>query len=302
MQQKKNIRLLIIWGVLFIITVAIGVYRPDVNKLDIDKDHFSLKEKINEIDKIVISSSLSSVLLQKERRKWSLNKTFTADPIKINDLLGVLSEVSVRRKVATSVYEKLNSAEVEKYSVTLFTNNKVIKSFEVAENAQGTLTYFIKNIAYVVNIPGYNYHLADIFNLPASDWRSPYVFASNWTTLDKMQISYPKNSAANFEIVYHNTGYVIPSINQLDTALMYSYMEEISSLQIQSYLPSAPDSISNPSDLNITVKDVGGQQIVLDIYIYQDLALAQINDEEWAIFDRNQVESLLKYPQDFDTE
>jgi len=237
--------------------------------------------------------------LSKTGRQWSLNDQFTADPSKVNDLLGVLSEVSVRRKAATEVQTTLTNSD--KYKVTLFDAEQAIQSFEVAENQQGTLTYFIDESAYVVNIPGYNYHIADIFALSSTDWRSPYVFASNWNTLDKMQIKFSSDSANNFEIVYTNLGYTIPTIAQLDTSAMYAYMEQISFLQVQEFLP-AVDSISKASDLNITIIDVGDQQMILDFYIYRDQTLGRINNEEWAFFDRNQVNSLLKSPQDFTIE
>jgi len=299
MQQKKNIRLLITWIILLAITIIVGLYQPSNNKLDIDKDYFSLKDKVNEINKITIESSVSNILLQKQGRNWSLNESLTADPSKINDLLGILSEVSVRRKASINTQKKINSSNTEKFKVTLFTDNQIIKSFAVAENENGTLTYFIDDIFYVVNIPGYNYHIADIFSLQTADWRSPYVFASNWTTLDSMLISYPKNADNNFEIVYDNLGYyTIPTIDILDTTAMYDYMQQVSFLQVKSYL-SPIDSISRSADLNITVIDVGDQQIILDFYIYQGQTLGLINHVEWAVFEQDQVNSLVKYVQDF---
>ena len=300
MQQNKNIKLLILWIILVVITTIVALYRPSVNKLDIDKEYFALKEKVNNLDRITITNSSADISLQKEGRKWSLNNEYTADPTKINDLLGVLSEVSVRRKAAANIQEKLKSSKSVHYAVSLFSSGALIQSFEVAENDQGTLTYFIDDIVYVVNIPGYNYHIADIFALPPSEWRSPYVFASNWTTLDKMQISYSQRQEDNFEIIYDNLGYIIPSVSPLDTAAMYEYMQQISFLQVQSYLPSV-DSITRPSDLNIIIKDVGDQQMILDFYIYKSETLGLINNREWAIFDQNQVNSLLKSSADFTT-
>lgn len=301
MQQKKNIKLLIIWVILLGITITLGLYKPDADKLDIDKGHFSLREKVNDIDQITIVGAQSKISLLKDGRNWSLNNTFSADPSKINDILGVLSEVSVRRIAASTIQEKLNSDDSNKFKVTLFANDQVIKSFDVAENDQGTLTYFIDEMAYVVNIPGYNYHVADIFNLQTVDWRSPYVFASNWTDLEKMSIKYPEDSALNFDIIYDNLGYSISSIHKLDTSAMYNYMQQVSILQVQSYLSSI-DSVSKTPDLSITVKDVGDQQMVLEFYIYEDLTLGHINSQEWAMFDPGHVSLLLKQEQDFSIE
>jgi len=298
MPQKKNIKLLIVWIILLAITISVGIFRPSANKLDIDKEYFALKEKVNDLNRITITGANTNILLYKEGRQWSLNNELTADPSKINDLLGVLSEVSVRRKAATNIQEKISSSVSSNYDVSLFTGDVLVQSFEVTENDQGTLTYFIDDIAYVVSIPGYNYHIADIFTLTSAEWRSPYVFASNWTTLDKMQINYPQKQEYDFEIIYDNLGYFIPSVPQLDTAAMYDYMQQISFLQVQSYLP-AVDTISRPSDLNITIKDVGDQQMILDFYIYDSKILGLINNEEWGIFDRNQVKSLLKSSTDF---
>jgi hypothetical protein len=300
MQKNKNIRLLITWIMLLSITIIVSLYRPDNNKIDIDRDHFSLREKVNDITKVTINSSKNDISLSKSGRKWSLNETHTADPSKINDLLGILSEISVRRKAATSIHEAIGSDTTNQYIVTLFADDQIIKSFAVAENESETLTYFIDDFTYVVNIPGYNYHVADIFSPNASQWRTPYVFVSNWTQLDKMLISYPNDSTLNFEIVYDKLGYNIPAVHQLDSSVMYDYMEQISFLQVQNYIPSI-DSISRPSDLNIIVKDVGDQQMVLDFYIYPTQAFGLINNQEWAIFGHDQINSLLKIPQDFGT-
>ncbi len=298
MQQKKNIKLLIIWISLLTVTAVVSIYSPDTNRLDIDKSHFSLKEKVNDIDKIAINSFSSNIVLQKAGRRWSLNKDYTADPTKINDLLGILSEATVRRKAASEVQKLLETQESKKYKVTLHSDEQLISSFEVAENDEGTLTYFMDDIAYVVNIPGYNYHIADIFTLSASDWRSPFVFVSNWTTLDKMSINFSGDPDKSFEIIYDKMSYVIPSISQLDTVSMYEYMEQVSFLQVQSYLPTL-DSISRAPDLNITVVDVGDQKMILDFYIYKNQTLGLINNQEWAIFDPSQVNSLLKSSDDF---
>lgn len=301
MQQKKNIQLFIIWIILLVITITLGLYRPDADKLDIDKGRFSLREKVNEIDQITIVSPQSNITLQKDGRNWSLNNTYSADPSKVNDILGVLSEVSARRIAASNIQDELKSDKSIKYKVTLFANDQTIKSFDVAENDQGTLTYFIDETAYVVNIPGYNYHVANIFNLKALDWRSPYVFASNWTDLDKMSISYPENNEGNFDIVYDNVGYSIPFINKLDTSAMYDYMQQVSVLQVQAFLLPI-DSVSKISDLSITIKDVGDQQMVLEFYIYDNLTFGCINNQEWVMFDPKDVNLLLKLRQDFSTE
>jgi hypothetical protein len=299
MQQKKNVKLLILWIALVLITIVAGIYRPDQNKLDLDKDHFALKERVNSLTQITITNASTDITLSKTGRQWSLNDKFTADPSKINDLLGILSEVSVRREVAAELQSTLTSSD--NYKVTLYDSDQVIQSFEVSQNKQGTLTYFIDELAYVVNIPGYSYHIADIFTLSTPDWRSPYVFASNWNTLDKMQIKFSPDSVHNFEIVYDNLGYTIPSIANLDTAAMYTYMEQISFLQVQNYLPPI-DSISKSPDLNVTIVDVGDQQMVLDFYIYEGQTVGRINKEEWAFFDWNQVNSLRKSPEDFTLE
>jgi hypothetical protein len=301
MQQKKNIKLLIVWTILLAVTTVAALYQPDSNKLDIDKGHFALKEKVNEIDLVKISSKSSVVSLNKDGRQWVLNDTLTANPTLVNDLLGILSEVSVRRIAAANIQEDLSSGSHNIFQVTLSGNNQELRSFRVVENEKGTLTYFIDDLAYVVNIPGYNYHIADIFKLKSQDWRSPYVFASNWSTLDKMIIQYPNQPEANFDIVYDKSRYTIPSVIKLDTAAMYEYMQQISFLQVQTY-HTALDTITSSSDLNVTVQDVGGQQMILDFYIYPDITIGQINNTEWATFDQNQVNSLIRSDTDFNLE
>jgi len=114
-----------------------------------------------------------------------------------------------------------------------------------------------------------------------------------------MKISYPSNQKANFEIIYNKLGYGILGVNNLDSAKMYDYMQQVSFLQVAEFLDPV-DSIASNADISITVEDVGDKEIALDFFIFENEILGRINNQEWARFDKNTVLSLLHKKEDFE--
>lgn len=302
MQRKKNIRLFIILLVLCVVTVFVSL-SDSGTKEDLDKKLFVIPNT-DLVKKIEIERKGVTNVLTLDRRQWKLNKKYTADLAKINDLFVILGESSVRRKAAQKEQIVLKKKIKDHGAfVKVYDEPDILTSFYVLGNDKGTLTYFMKENgeAYVVNIPGHNYQIADLFELNTKGWRTRYVFASNWTTLEKMEIKYPINNNEGFSINYDKSGYYIPGITELDTVAMYGYLEQVSYLQVKDFVSDQSSTLKEPL-LQISVQDVGENAIKLNFFTSsENQIIGQIDSKEWAEFYASDVAQLMKSKQDFES-
>ena len=297
MQRKKNIRLLFVLLGLLVITSVVLFYEPSSSH-DGTKDLFSI-ENITEINHVIIKNKTGEVKLKLAGREWEVNDKFAANVARINDLFVIFQKVNVRRKVAKAEQQNLLSKfESEGVSVEIFANNSSVKAYKILQNDKETLTYFIdEDIVYVCNIPGSSYHIARLFLLDEEGWRSKYVFAANWNTLEKLAVTYLDNSG--FTISYDPKGYFVEGVDALDTTKMYHYLEQISYLQVESFLLSKPEK-SLSSLFTIDVVDAGSQSLSITFYRTEDRYFGSINESQWALFRKRDVELLMTKKENFE--
>lgn len=293
MQKKKNIKLLFVLLGLIIVTFITAYYNPSTND-GFDKSQFSLTNT-ELVDRIEIEGLEEKNILTLSGRQWKLNNEFMADLVRVNDLFGIIEKISARRKVSDIEKEKLLTASIKNsIEVHVFAQDEVLLKYKIMENEKKTITYLLNDEGeiYVGNIPGYNYHIAKLFNLNSKGWRTNYVFASNWTTLEKMEIFYPDKQG--FNIFYDPSGYYVDNIQELDTAKMYDYLEQVSYLQVKEFLDSEPEVVGN-NQLDIIVQDAGINTISLSFYKDKEgNQYGLIDSLEWATFKSKDVEKLMK--------
>ncbi|MDH5474867.1 MAG: DUF4340 domain-containing protein [Cyclobacteriaceae bacterium] len=293
MQKKKNITLLIVLIGLIILTIGVSFYTPS-SATDYDKKVFSLSNT-NLVDRIEIKSSNEENVFTLSGRQWELNGNFIADLNRINDLFTILEKVNARRRV--SGIEKENALKLLSeigIEVSVYSENEIRIHYKIVENKKQTLTYFLADDGevFVGNVPGQNYHIATLFKLTGKEWRTNYVFASNWTTLEKMNISYPDEQG--FSIIYDPSGYYIENVIELDTSKMYNYLEQVSFLQVVTFLDKQPAK-TGKNKLSIKVQDAGDNAINLSFFSNEEgMYYGLIDSLEWAVFRSKDVENLKK--------
>lgn len=278
---------------LIIVTFSVAYYNPSTTA-DFDKNSFALTNT-ELVDRIEISGSEIENILTLSGRQWKLNNEFMADLVKINDLFTIIEKINARRKVLGNEKEKLLTEFVKNgIEVRVFSQDEILLKYKITENEKKTLTYLLNDEGevFVGNIPGHNYHIAKLFILNTKAWRTNYVFASNWTTLEKMEIFYPEKQG--FNILYDPSGYYVENIQELDTAKMYNYLEQVSFLQVTEFLDDEPEVVGE-NQLNITVEDAGNNTISLSFYKNEGgNHYGLIDSLEWATFRSKDVESLIK--------
>ena len=303
MQRNKNIRLLIILIVLSIITGAVAIYKG-TDPANYEKDQFVVAN-VSAIDRVEITYSGNQNILTLENREWHLNNNFRANLARINDLFIILNEISVRRKAGKNEQEELKKKMMHNGAkVQFFNGETLLDTYYFDSNEKRTLSYAMKENSEVtiVNIPGHNYHIASLFQLESEDWRTGYVFASNWATFDRMELKYPESSAKTGVLInYDRLGYFMPSVTNLDSAKMYQYLEDVSYLQVVDYFNDNLDTLGLNPIASIAIQDIDSNVTSIDFYKSDSLGtVGRSSNKEWVLFRKKDIENLLKSPHDFE--
>ncbi len=204
---------------LFIIIIFFSCSQENLT----DKRNFSI-ENIDIIDYIEIKNKTpKTVILKKENEVWKLKNGFAVKKEAINYLLETLRDIEIKRPIAVNEKENiLKRMSVQRTKVSIFSNEKKIKTIYIGGNTQDQLgTYMIlenSSEPYVVSIPGFNGYLSSRFSCEENDWK------------DKMIFNYDKNEIESVHLNYRDTihSFKIYSNDNISNKY-FSYFKNISS-------------------------------------------------------------------------
>lgn len=234
-QRTKNIRLL---SLLAITLVTIGLLlRFDRNSdtLGVDKKLFQLNDQ-QEITDVYLLGPDEQNHFHFEKGQWHLNDTLLLDQSMATVFFSVLSRLEIRRPVARQEADSLAALLRSQGVRTIITYGAdTIKDYFVGGNPDLEITWMLNHreaTPWQVHIPGYQSYVAGIFSVPASDWRSRFVFTTNFALLSRLRLIYPDDSLV---IRQKNNFFEIPGITADSTAIA-NYLEEVAYLQADRYL------------------------------------------------------------------
>ncbi len=303
MQRKKNIKLLIILGVLIVVTCGTYFLLQNEQTIDIPKDAFAYANT-QAIDQIVLKQPNEEVSLNFVGNEWRVNNQYVADPQRISVLFAILKQVQVRRRVAKKQEDILASKfEKEAVKVTLYESGSKVDEFSVVGDEQQGITYMARDLAlgqYVVNIPGYRSYLAGMFGLDANGWRNPLVFDINWTNLQQVEVRYHNAPNNNFDVIFDNRNYAIDGMSDADSLKLIDFLDDVSLLYVNDYLSN--DELSQyetqlQNELaNIVIKDVGNNAYQLAIFeaINSGEYLVSVDSVNFGLMEANLVRRVTK--------
>jgi hypothetical protein len=305
MQERKNKQRLIVLVVLVTITVAVFWFGTRDNTGPVDKSIFRTQD-LKGVDKIVLGSGDSAIVLTYAGSRWKVNDRWNADRNMIEVLFATLQQAEPKRPVSAALTDSLGSAlEKQGVKVTLFSKDVPVQEFFAGGNAQKTKAYFRKasdNQVYVMTIPGYRVYVSGIFELPESGWRDKYIFGFNWQNFQALEAGYPKNPAQNFSIRMQDHYFGIPGLQDVDTTRLNDFLDAVSLLTADDYIKATAslDSLAKTNPLQaLTIKDIGNREYSLKLYPFGDNQLfGLINQSEWAVIDPQKVRNILR-PKDF---
>lgn len=256
MKIPKNYLLL---GILLVLVAAswmLGRSDPSPEIRQVEKDLFAIKDP-SIINRIVLTSPEDSVILTLEAGSWQVNGSHFADANSLNLLLSVLQQVEVSRPISIQLldewWDQLNNTGTK---VTIFSNGQLLTTFIAGGDPTQGISYFAtpeSRAIYRVTLPGYNTYLSEIFEQPENHWRDRRVFTTTWQTLDKISTDYTLDPTQSFEILLEGNTYLVPGVNQLDTAKLFSFLDGITYLQINEYIDTV---ITGTPGLVVAVQDV----------------------------------------------
>ena len=169
-----------------------------------DRRDFSVNN-IEEIDHIEITNKTpKTVFLTKNNERWELKNGFPVSTEAINYLLETIRDMQIKRPVAVNEKENiLKRMSVQRTKVSIFSNDKNIKTIYVGGNTQDQLgTYMIldnSNEPYVISIPGFNGYLSSRFSCEENTWKEKVIFNINKDDIENIKINY-RDTINSFQI------------------------------------------------------------------------------------------------------
>ena len=299
-QRQKNIRLLIILGVLLVVTTVMIISAGTSDGLDIPRGMFAYAETEN-VDQVVVGDDT----LQFNGTYWLVNGEYKADPQRVEVLFAIARQVQVRRKASAAQLDSLNrTMDDQGVEVILSASGEIVKQYRVWGDELRGMTWFRETgdtTPYLVEIPGYRSYLGGIYALDENSWRYPIVLDINWQNLQGVTVSYPGRQEASFEVAYMDGFYGVRGLPETDSSRLTDFLDNLSLLYVNDYLYPDEirqfDSLFTIQEAHIVVEDVGKNQYVVDIFGRvpgRDEILVRIDSTDIGLSDFGKVKTLLK--------
>jgi len=303
MQEKRNIRLLILLGVLITVTVGVFFMFNTNTSAVVDKSLFRLSD-FSTIDKVILVKNQKPIELKFDGARWKVNDQL-ADRSMIDVLFATLQQVEPKRPVAESYKDSIATfLDLNGVVVTLYEGENLQKEFIAGGNATKTQAYFKypdEKDSYVMVIPGYRVYASGIFELAEYGWKDRYVFNFNWRNFKSLEASFPSNPNNNFEVAMGESYFEIRGMSAVDTTRLNDFLDAISLVEVDQYL--SPEEVvgydsllaANPL-MKVAVSDISGKNYSLSLYDQpnQPQVLGFIQGIHPAYIDKKKVKGLLK--------
>ena len=162
----------------------------------------------------------TSILLEKNKNNWILNKKYDVKKSSINILLSTIKDIKVHKSVPLNATNNIikdiatNGIKVEIYSSqkNIFfrgNKNKLLRSYTLGQPTADYLSNYIINndeeTPYIVNIPGFNGFLTprygvQVNNLDINSWRSTLIFKKSAKKINNISVTNFLDSSKSFSI------------------------------------------------------------------------------------------------------
>lgn len=301
MQKKKNIRLIIILLSLVVVLVASSFFDNKPSRLDVPRNLFEVANT-NNINTVKFVSKTGQNELQFANNQWRINKNYNADPQRVTVLFSVLKQVKVRKKVS-----KLQTALVDSLlqtsgvKVQFYAGNELAKEFTVAGEEDKSISYFNDGEdSYIVQIPGYNVYIANIFNLDENGWRDPLVVNMDWINLNSVSVLYPAKPEEEFKVSFINRDYVMEGIDQPDSLKVTDFLDDVSRLFVNDYLfEEELKEYGTPLEkkqATVVVNDVADNNYTIEFFdkVKDDQMVIRIDSGQFALISYSKARKILK--------
>jgi hypothetical protein len=303
MQEKKNIRLIILLVLLISATVIISWVNIQPATI-IDKNIFKLQDA-KLVDRVVLESAKGKVELKFNGTRWRINDKYEADKNLIDVLFATIQQAEPKRPVSSSLKDSItNELKKNGTKVSLFIKDQLQQIFFAGGNQQKSRAYFEKegdNNPYIMIIPGYRVYTSGIFELDENGWRDKRIFNFNWRNFKKLTATFPSASNQNFSVTFADRYFGIEGINSIDTTKLNNYLDAVSLLTADRFVNRDSfvgyDSLlTSKPEVTIEVTDVAERHYQLSIYSSNETqtVLGRIEGDQLVMFNKQKRSEILR--------
>jgi hypothetical protein len=300
-QQQRNIRLLILLGVLITIT-SVAYWMINRNTIGtIDKNLFRV-EDFNTINRVTLVKDSQAIELTFDGVRWKVNDRL-ADRNMIDVLFATLQQAEPKRLLAESVRDSINNIlDKEGVVVSLFADDERKLEFTAGGNRGKTQAYFkdVQGESYVMVIPGYRVYTSGVFELDENGWKDRYVFNFNWKNFKSLKTKFPE-AKNDFEVAMGDSYFEIEGMTAVDTTRLNDFLDAVSLVEVDYFVsgvsvPGLDSLLKTAPQLEIVVDDISGRNFSLAVYTQpgQQQDIGVIQGTEVAMLGKQKTKNLLK--------
>ena len=309
MQKKKNLRLLILFGILLIWTIIFAGLEKNPDRIAVDETLFAVADTAS-ITHITIIKKDETIELKRYNENWRVNDQYDLDPSMKKVLLAVLHEVRIQRSVPKkNKQEFLEELDVNGIQIEIKLKNGDNKNFTAGGNGI-SVSYFTEDLndLYVVNLPGYESYVTGIFEVNENDWRDRLLYQISMLRLTSFSITYTDAQENGLFIEPDGTFYKVKGVAKPDTAALTNYLEQHRYFFVDQYISGGQipvyDSLLQTKPFAEFSVDVMGFDSPFNIKFFpgiekENVLLGVINDRDLGLFQKDRMNELFKFPNDF---
>lgn len=202
----------------------------------VGENYFALTDTAG-IDRIVLGKNTFRL----SNGEWQLNERYQADKPLLRELFMLLRKVEVQQLITGKEGETLRKdLDSQGQTVELWRGNQQVLSFRVS-GVRGNAYAIAKDskAPAALYIPGYSLNIYEALTLPEGEWRSKNIVSTGWLGIRSLRIRYAETPDQNIDIRREDEFYKVAGVQQIDSAMLYRYLEAYRGFRVYSFVDNA---------------------------------------------------------------
>jgi hypothetical protein len=264
--------------------------------------HIEDKQRVYEV--FITHRDGEQVKLSKKNGFWLLNDTFKANPNIIENLLDAIARIQIKYvPPQAAVPAIINDLAKNGIRVEIFDRNhkKIMGYYVGGSTVDERGTHIIRensDLPFVGELAGWEGNLRFRFRMKGNEWRDKTIFEYQVRDLASVELTYPKQQLASFQLTQKNGAFQLKSTSSLRKSMNIStsrgiaYLNGFEKLGAEAFETNNPyrDSIENSLPfVTVSIKEKEGKKRSLKvwpIYPLQSSNAGIITKNEYGIVER----------------
>jgi hypothetical protein len=202
----------------------------------VGENYFALTDTAG-IDRIVLGKNTFRL----SNGEWQLNERYQADKPLLRELFMLLRKIEVQQLITGQEGETIRQ-DLDSLGqiVELWRGNRQVLSFRIL-GIRGNAYAMAKDskAPAVLYIPGYSLNIYEALTLPEGEWRNKNIVSTGWLGIRSLRIRYAETPDQNIDIRREGEFYKVAGVQQIDSAMLYRYIEAYRGFRVYSFLDNA---------------------------------------------------------------